>query len=100
MMVAIGGDRRRKIADERGLARMRTTKAEVLVLIGEGMTEEELELPPSYYLDEADPDVVLLRRQDGTFVAAFSASGATKGGIVGAAEDDHRTLLARGPLPE
>ncbi len=83
---------------------MRTTKEELPILIGEGMTEEEeeeeLELPPSYYLDEADPDVVLLRRQDGTFVAAFSASGATKEGIVGAAEEDHRTLLARGPLPE
>ena len=79
---------------------MRTTKEGLPVLIGGGMTEEELGLPPSYYLDEADPDVVLLRRQDGTFVAAFSASGATKEGIVGAAEEDHRTLSARGPLPE
>ncbi len=78
---------------------MRTTREELPVLIVEGMTEE-LELPPSYYLDEADPDVVVLRRQNGTFVAAFSASGATKEGIVGAAEEDHRTLLARGPLPE
>ncbi len=25
-----------------------------------------------YYLDESDPDVVILRRQDGAFVAAFS----------------------------
>jgi hypothetical protein len=28
-----------------------------------------------YYLDETDPDVLVLRRQDGTFVAAFSAQG-------------------------
>ncbi len=62
--------------------------------------EEELGLPPSYYLDEADPDVVVLRRRGGTFVAAFSASGATKEGIVGAAEEDRRPLeLARRPLP-
>ena len=27
----------------------------------------------NYYLDESDPDVVLLRRQDDSFVAAFSA---------------------------
>ncbi len=26
----------------------------------------------SYYLDESDPDVVILRRQDDAFVAAFS----------------------------
>ena len=76
---------------------MRTTKEELPVPIGEGVMEEELELPPSYYLDEADPDVVVLRRQNGTFVAAFSASGATKEGIVGAAEEDHRALSARGP---
>ena len=28
-----------------------------------------------YYLDESDPDIVMLRRQDGSFVAAFSAPG-------------------------
>ena len=28
-----------------------------------------------YYLDESDPDIVVLRRQDGSFVAAFSARG-------------------------
>jgi hypothetical protein len=31
-----------------------------------------------YYLDETDPDILILRRQDGAFVAAFSARGATK----------------------
>ena len=29
-----------------------------------------------YYLDQSDPDTVILRRQDGSFVAAFSARGA------------------------
>ena len=47
------------------------------------------------YLDESDPDVVVLRRQDGTFVAAFSARGATTEGIVVAAKEDYRQLLLR-----
>jgi hypothetical protein len=46
----------------------------------------------SYYLDESDPDILILRRQDGSFVAAFSASGATKGGILEAAKEDYRAL--------
>ena len=29
-----------------------------------------------YYLDHSDPDAVILRRQEGSFVAAFSARGA------------------------
>jgi hypothetical protein len=31
-----------------------------------------------YFLDESDPDIALLRRQDGSFLAAFSAQGATR----------------------
>ena len=51
--------------------------------------------PPKfdYYLDESDPDVVVLRRQDGAFVAAFSARGATREGLVKAAKEDYRKLL-------
>ena len=49
---------------------------------------EELSFPKfDYYLEESDPDVVILRRQDGSFVAAFSARGATREGIVEAAKD-------------
>ena len=29
----------------------------------------------NYYLDESDPDVIVLRREDGTLVGAFSAGG-------------------------
>jgi hypothetical protein len=55
---------------------------------------EEPKLPQfDYYLDESDPDVVVLRRQDGAFVAAFSARGATTEGIVEAAKEDYRKLL-------
>ena len=46
-----------------------------------------------YYLDESDPDVIVLRRQDGTFVAAFSAQGATREGLLEAASEDYRRLL-------
>jgi hypothetical protein len=46
-----------------------------------------------YYLDESDFDIVILRRQDDSFVAAFSASGATKEGIVKAAREDFRELI-------
>jgi hypothetical protein len=60
-------------------------------------TKEELSLPSSYYLDESDPDILVLRRQDGTFVAAFSAQGATKESIVEAAQEDYRALAARKP---
>jgi PAS domain-containing protein len=48
-----------------------------------------------YYLDESDPDVIVLRRQDSAFVAAFSARGATREGIVEAAKEDYRKLLLR-----
>jgi hypothetical protein len=51
------------------------------------------ELPSSYYLDESDPDILKLRREDGTFVAAFSAQGATRDGITEAAKEDYKHLL-------
>jgi hypothetical protein len=55
---------------------------------------EERGLPKfDYYLDESDPDIVVLRRQDGSFVAAFSAQGATREGVVEAAKEDYRALL-------
>ena len=46
-------------------------------------------------LDESDPDVVVLRRQNGAFVAAFSAQGAAKEGIVEAAKQDYRGLAQK-----
>jgi hypothetical protein len=51
-------------------------------------------LPTHYYLDESDPDVLVLRRQDGTFVAAFSAQGVTREGILQAAKEDYAALLS------
>jgi 3-oxoacyl-ACP reductase-like protein len=46
-----------------------------------------------YYLDESDSDIVILRRQDGSFVAPFSASGATREGIDEAAREDYWELI-------
>ena len=48
--------------------------------------------PLAIYLDESDPDIITLRREDGTFVAAFSAQGATREGIIEAAMQDSRNL--------
>jgi hypothetical protein len=46
-----------------------------------------------YHLDESDPDLAVLRRQDGLFVAAFSARGATREGILEAAKEDYAKLV-------
>ena len=59
----------------------------------EGSGAQGPALPEHYYLDESDPDVLVLRRQDGTFVAAFSAQGATKEGILEAAKEDYYQAL-------
>jgi len=60
---------------------------------GESVEDEPLVPKFDYYLDESDPDIVVLRRQDGSFAAAFSAQGATREGIVEAAKEDYRRLL-------
>jgi hypothetical protein len=56
------------------------------------LSMEDAMLPPGYYLHESDPDIITLRREDGTFVAAFSAQGATRDGIIEAAMEDSRNL--------
>jgi hypothetical protein len=60
-----------------------------------GLTQELLFPLFNYYLDETDPDVAILRRQDDSFVAAFSAMGATREGIIEAAREDYGGLLIR-----
>jgi hypothetical protein len=61
---------------------------------GRVVSKEELLLPKSYYyLDESDPDILVLRRQDGAFAAAFSAQGATMEGIVEAAKEDYWKMI-------
>jgi len=69
-------------------------KRSPLKSVGRVVSKEELLLPKfSYYLDESDPDIVILRRQDGSFVAAFSARGATTEGILEATKEDYWRLM-------
>jgi hypothetical protein len=48
-----------------------------------------LELPTGYYL-ERDPDVLVLRRRDGSMVGAFSARGAAPEAVKRAIEESSR----------
>ena len=57
---------------------------------------QELLFPSfNYHLDESDPDIVILRRQDDSFVAAFSAGSATKEGVIETAKEGYRELMQR-----
>ncbi len=47
-------------------------------------------LPLGYVLNESDPDIVVLCREDGSVVATFSAMGATRESIHQAAEEDQQ----------
>jgi hypothetical protein len=62
-------------------------------LARESSVERKLLPRFDYYLDESDPDIMVLRRQDDTFVAAFSAQGATREGIAEAAKEDYQQLM-------
>jgi hypothetical protein len=62
--------------------------------LGGDSVEDEPLLPKfDYYIDESDPDILVLRRQDRALAAALSAQGATREGIVEAAREDYRRLL-------
>ena len=49
----------------------------------------ELPLPPGYAIEHG-ADVLLLRREGGSVVAAFSARGATPSIVARTAEEDYR----------
>ena len=61
--------------------------------VGRVVSKDKLLPKFDYYIDESDPDVVVLRRQNKSFVAAFSARGATREGIVEAAKEDYREVV-------
>ena len=56
-------------------------------------TTQEVQLPKDYRLDEPDPGVVVLLRDDGAFVAAFITGDAKKEGILHAAREDRAALI-------
>ncbi len=47
-------------------------------------------LPPGYYLDRSDPEVLVLRRGEGSVVARFSAPGYLAESVEQEAWEDHR----------
>ncbi len=57
------------------------------------VTQELLFPSFNYYLDQSDSDIVILRRQDDSFAAAFSARGVTKEGVIEAAKEDYGELM-------
>lgn len=61
----------------------------------EKMQDKRLRLPPGYILDMSDTDVLVLRRSNGSSVAAFSARGADPTELRKAAEEDLCNLAAR-----
>jgi hypothetical protein len=56
----------------------------------EAHREGKLYLPPGYGL-EYGADVLLLRRSNGSMVAAFSAIGAAPSDVASTAKEDYRT---------
>jgi hypothetical protein len=58
------------------------------------MQDKPLELPPGYLLDASDPDVLILRRLNGSSVAAFVARSADPTEVRNAAEVDQRVRNA------
>jgi hypothetical protein len=54
-------------------------------------------LPSGYVLDVLDPDVVILRREDGSLVGAFSTRGSTPESLRHAAERDIQALQDASP---
>ncbi len=61
------------------------------------MQDKPLDLPPGYVVDASDPDVLVLRRSDGSSVAPFSARGADPTEVCRAAEKDQRVRSAALP---
>jgi hypothetical protein len=62
---------------------------------------DEVYLPPGYYLDRSDPEVLVLRRGEGSVVARFSAPGYLGESVEQEAWEDHRqrNIERRDPPP-
>jgi hypothetical protein len=57
----------------------------------------EVYLPPGYYLDRSDPEVLILRAPGGKFVARFSTQGYAAESVERQAWEDHRQRNMRPP---
>ena len=58
---------------------------------------QEVYLPPGYYLDRSDPEVLVLRSPEGEVVARFNAPGYLAESVEREAWDDHRQRNMRSP---
>jgi hypothetical protein len=65
----------------------KTARAEMTTLIAH--LDGKLYLSPGYYL-ELGADILILRRKEGSVVAAFSARAASPGEVARTAETDYR----------
>ncbi len=52
--------------------------------------QDEPPLPPGYYLDRSDPEVLILHSEEGALVARFSTRGYAAESIEREAWEDHR----------
>ena len=52
--------------------------------------QDEPPLPPGYYLDRTDPEVLILRSEEGAVVARFSAPGYLAESVEREAWEDYR----------
>jgi hypothetical protein len=52
--------------------------------------QDDPPLPPGYYLDRSDPEVLILRSEEGAVVARFSAPGYLAESVEREAWEDHR----------
>ena len=52
--------------------------------------QDDPPLPPGYYLDRSDPEVLILRSAEGAVVARFSARGYSAESVEREAWEDHR----------
>ena len=52
--------------------------------------QDEPPLPPGYYLDRSDPEVLILRSPEGAVVARFSAPGYLAESVEREAWEDYR----------
>ena len=59
--------------------------------------QDEPPLPPGYYLDRSDPEVLILRSEEGALVARFSTLGYAAESIEREAWEDHRQRNMRPP---
>jgi hypothetical protein len=62
-------------------------------------SEDEAPLPPGYYLDRSDPEVLVLRSEEGAIVARFSASGYAAEVVEREAWEDHKQRNGGTPPP-